>query len=119
MKVAYIAGPFRAANPDGTQNAWRIQQNIMNAMGVALEVWKLGHVALCPHANTMFYQHAAPDSVWLDGDIELLRRCDCLITVPGWVASSGARHEVHVALNELKIPVFHSVTEFQWWVANA
>lgn len=115
MKVAYVAGPYRAANPDGTQNAFRIQQNIMAALFQALEVWKLGHAALCPHANTMFFQHAAPDAVFLDGDIELLRRCDCIVTIPGWERSSGARHEVKVAQEELKIPVFHTVAEFAEW----
>jgi len=40
MKVIYVAGPFRATNPDGTQDAWRIQNNIMRAMALALKVWR-------------------------------------------------------------------------------
>ena len=120
MRVVYVAGPFRSSNPTtGKSDAWGVQSNIMRAMAVALEIWKRGAVALCPHANTMFFQDAAgcADSVWLEGDIELLRRCDALITTPDWERSSGARAEVEFALAN-GIRVLHSVEEFEGWVAE-
>jgi hypothetical protein len=109
--VVYIAGPFRATNPDGTNDSWRTQQYIMRAMTAALDVWQIpGASALCPHANTMFFQHAAnvPDRVWLAGDLEQMRRCDAVFVVEGWRASSGASAEVAEA-ERCGIPVFEDV----------
>lgn len=104
MKVVYIAGPFRASN------SWDMEQNIRRAEEIALRVWRLGLAVICPHANTRFFQGAAEDRVWLDGDLELLRRSDAVLLVSGWENSSGTRQEV-AAAKALGIPVFHSVTE--------
>lgn len=102
MKIAYVAGPFRGPN------AWEIEQNIRRAEEVSLEVWRTpGWCAICPHTNSRFFQGAAPDSVWLEGDIEILRRCDALVLAPNWSKSSGTRAEVRVAI-ELKIPIHES-----------
>jgi nucleoside 2-deoxyribosyltransferase len=104
MKLIYIAGPFRAAN------AWEIEQNIRRAEGVALEVWRAGFAALCPHTNTRFFQGAAPDESWLQGDIEMLRRCDGVMLCENWWLSSGTKAEVGVAVERL-IPVYDEVRD--------
>jgi hypothetical protein len=118
VKLIYVAGPFRSRNVNGKSNAWGVQTNVMNAMKLALEVWKLGHAALCPHANTMFFQDAdgCADEVWLDGDIEMLRRCDAMIVTSDWQRSSGARKEVSVA-DSLHIPVFETLDSLKGWLA--
>ena len=87
MKVVYVAGPFRG--PD----AWAIESNIRRAETLALEVWRLGAAVICPHANTRFFHGAAPDAVWLEGDLEMLRRCDAVLFTPDWERSTGARAE--------------------------
>lgn len=109
-KVVYVAGPFRAASAyvAGQQDSFGILTNIMAAMQVSLELWRAGLVGLCPHGNTFCFQNSAPDDVWLDGDIELMRRCDAVLMVPGWERSSGARAEKEIAENE-GIPVYFSV----------
>lgn len=114
MKIVYIAGPFRSSNPDGKSNAWGVQQNVMRAMARALEVWRRGHAAVCPHSNTMFFQDAdgCVDAVWLDGDIEILRRCDAVLTVEGWRQSKGATKEVELAKRWGK-PVLETVDELE------
>jgi nucleoside 2-deoxyribosyltransferase len=99
MKVIYIAGPFRA------DNAWEIEQNIRRAECLALEVWKAGAAAICPHTNTRFFQGVALDEVWLKGDIEIMRRCDAVLLTANWEISSGARAERKEA-KALGIPVF-------------
>jgi len=109
VKVVYIAGPYRAPN------AWEIEENIRRAERLALEVWKLGAAALCPHTNTRFFQGAADDAVWLDGDLELLKRCDAVLLVPGWHKSTGARAEVRVAESR-GLPVFASVDDLEGWL---
>lgn len=114
MKVIYVAGPFRSVNADGTMNAWGIQQHVMRAMAMGLEVWKRGHAALVPHANTMFFQHAdgCADDVWLEGDLELLRRCDAVLMVPGWEQSSGARAE-KVFAEDHALPVLFTLENLE------
>lgn len=108
MKLIYVAGPFRGAN------SWEMECNIRRAEALALKVWNSGMAALCPHTNTRFFQGAAPDEVWLAGDIEMLRRCDAVVLTTDWGRSSGARAEVKFAL-ENKIPVFESWEELNWW----
>lgn len=91
-RVIYIAGPFRG------KDSWEIENNIRRAEALALEVWRTpGFCAVCPHTNTRFYQGAAPDSVWLEGDLAILKRCDAVLLTPDWHKSSGARAEVMVA----------------------
>ena len=110
MKVIYVAGPFRA------ENAWEIEQNIRRAETLALEVWRAGFAAICPHTNTRFFQGAAPDEVWLQGDISILNCCDGIIMVPGWETSKGAKAEEYNAKYN-KIPRFYDINElidFDW-----
>ena len=99
MKLVYIAGPFRAANH------WEVEQNIRRAEALALDVWRMGVAVICPHTNTRFFDGAAEDRVWLDGDLEILRRCDAVVTTPDWHRSAGARAEVDLA-RTLGIKVF-------------
>ena len=121
MKIVYVAGPFRGAN------TWEIEQNIRRAETVALAAWKAGVAVICPHANTRFYQGAAPDETWLKGDLEFVRRSDAVLTTPDWQRSIGARGEVDLA-NRLHLPVFHAYfiegeprlpASFLIWVAQA
>jgi len=100
MRLAYIAGPFRA------KNAWEIECNIRRAETLSLEVWNVpGWCAICPHTNTRFFQGAAPDEVWLQGDLEILRRCDGVVLTKDWLRSSGARAEVKEAIR-CGIPIY-------------
>ena len=101
MKVIYIAGPYRAASE------YQVKKNIDAAEEAALFVWANGGVALCPHKNTAFFGGACniPDETWLEGDIELLKRCDAVYALSSWRKSNGATDEIHLA-NELGMPVF-------------
>lgn len=109
MKVVYIAGPFRG------KSAWAIENNIRRAEALALVVWRLGHAAICPHANTRHFQGAVPDDVWLKGDLEILRRCDAVVLTDYWTESSGAIDEVLEAI-ERGIPVFEMFVTLRNWL---
>ena len=109
MKVIYIAGPFRGPSH------WAIAENIRNAERLALEVWRMGAVAICPHANPAHFQDAAPDDVWLRGDLELLTRCDAVLMVPGWTRSQGATAEKRYAEGN-GIPVFYDLDTLAEWL---
>ncbi len=117
MRVIYIAGPFRAASSyvAGHQDMFEVQRNIMNAMALGLQVWRAGAVALIPHANTMFFTGSADDSVWLEGDLELLRRCDAVLLTEDYNRSSGAKAERVFAI-EHNIPVFHHIDDLLLWL---
>lgn len=117
MKVVYVAGPFRSSSQYmlGQQDSWGIQQNVMRAMELSLEVWRSGAAAVCPHANTMFFQNAATDDVWLDGDLAILKKCDAVLMTPDWKRSTGAREEQRVAILH-GIPVFYALPDLQDWL---
>lgn len=110
MKVVYVAGPFRGPNH------WEIENNIRRAEALALEVWRHGAAAVCPHTNTRFFDGAAPDRVWLDGDLAILAKCDAILMTPDWERSSGASAERQFAIDR-GMPVFHSLYELAQWLA--
>lgn len=109
MKVVYVAGPFRGPN------SWEIEENIRRAERLSLEVWKLGAAAICPHTNTRYFQGAAPDHVWLDGDLAIVAKCDAVMLTDNWLRSSGARAEVDYA-NARGIPVFLTLEDLAFWL---
>src|SRR5262245_18621062 len=109
-KVVYIAGPYRGAN------SWEIESNIRRAEQLALEVWRAGAAALCPHANTRFFQGALPDSIWLKGDLAMLAKCDAMVMTPDWQRSLGAQAE-HDFAEQHAIPVFYDVFALGVWLA--
>ena len=108
MKLVYVAGPYRATTE------WQLVQNIRKAEALALEVWQLGIACICPHKNTALLGGAADDSLWLEGDLEMMRRCDAVICTDDWQRSEGARNEVAEA-RERGIPVFETLAELREW----
>ena len=95
MKVAYIAGPYRSNTVFGTL------QNIRAAEAVALKYWGKGYAVICPHKNTALFDGALGDDadqkVWLEGDLELLKRSDVIIMMSNWRPSKGAAIEHDLA----------------------
>jgi nucleoside 2-deoxyribosyltransferase len=108
MIVVYVAGPYRAETP------WLIEDNIRRAETYSLILWRHKFVALCPHTQTRFFQGSAPDHVFLEGTLEMMRRCDAVFLLPGWEKSSGTRGELHEA-NRLGIPAFESLGQLLSW----
>ena len=91
MKLVFISGPYRA------DSIYGIVQNIRKAEAVALKYWLGGCAVICPHKNSSLLDGAAPDSVWLEGDLEILGRCDAIVMMRGWQNSEGATAELHYA----------------------
>lgn len=90
--LAYIAGPYRGAN------SLDVSHHIESARDVAAELWRRGYYALCPHMNTAHFDGIVDDRVFLDGALELMRRCDLVVLAPGWQQSEGSREEIREAL---------------------
>ena len=111
MRLIYIAGPYRAPSE------WALVQNIRRAEALALQVWKLGAACICPHKNTALLGGCCDDSVWLEGDLEMLRRCDAVVCTDDWQRSEGARNEV-IEAKRLGIPVFETIEALAQWLGS-
>lgn len=111
MKVIYIAGPFRG------KHAWAVEQNIRHAEELAFEVACLGAMPMCPHTNTRFFDGTIDGQFWLDGTLEMMRRCDAVMLTDDWRASSGARNEVAVA-RTIPLPVFVDLETLCEWLES-
>lgn len=105
----YVAGPFTGPH------AYAIHCNVERAEAVALEVWRVGGVGVCPHSLGRNFVGTLPESVWLAGGLSLLAKCDALVLVEGYERSSGTKAEVAYALDH-NIPVFFSVEELAQWM---
>lgn len=116
MKIVYLGGPYRAPTP------WAIECNVHRARCVAADIVRelnaLGVFPLTPHANTAHFDDLAPDDYYLEGTLEVLRRCDVLFLLPGWEKSSGTKAEKAEA-ERLGIPIVYSIVELKEWLAAA
>ena len=98
-KVCYIAAPY-TSNPEA---------NVRKVMDVADELVKAGFVPYLPHLSH-FWNLVSPKpyEFWLEYDLAILAKCDCVLRIPG--ESKGADGEVEFALRNW-IPVYYSVEE--------
>ena len=57
-------------------------------------MWDEGWAVICPHANTAFFSgeedHEVDRLKWIEGDLEMLWRCDAIYMLKGWEDSRGA-----------------------------
>lgn len=99
-KVVYISGKYSGD----------IVTNIDKARKLAIEVWEAGFTALTPHLNTIHFENDCQCTYedFIDGDLELIKRCDCLLMLPEWDYSKGALME-HAEAKKLNKPIFYSL----------
>ncbi len=109
MKLVYVAGKFTGAN------SWEVKQNVNAAEKVAFQVAELGAMPLCPHTNTANFFGTLDDAFWYAGTLELLRRCDAVILVPGWERSKGVAAELAEA-QQLKLPIHETPDQLDRWL---
>lgn len=105
QKVIYVAGPYTA------KTDWQRGINIQKACDVTAQLWAMGYFALCPHKITAFYGGLCPESIFIEGGLEFLRRCDIVVLVKGWEKSGGTLGEIEEAI-KLNIPIHDGVHNF-------
>lgn len=111
MKVVYIAGKFRGPT------SWHVEKNVRRAEEAALSVAEAGAMPLCPHTMTRHFHGLLNDQFWLDGTMELLRRCDAVFLARGWEGSVGTALELGEA-RDLGKPVFVEIEKLSQWLAQ-
>lgn len=100
MNVMFICGPYRAVTDT------EVLENINRAEVWARKFWADGIAVICPHKNSAMMGGDIPEDIFLDGYIEILRRCDILFVMPGWEKSEGARAEIKEA-RRLKMDILY------------
>lgn len=114
VQLVYVAGRYTDPDP------YQCERNVRAAEDLAHEVMRLGNAwPVVPHSNTRpyfigacSYEHA------LAGTLEMMRRCDAVIFVPGWERSNGARGE-RAQAELLRLPRFDSIADLARWLVNA
>lgn len=106
MIRVYTAGPYRSKTFFG------VVRNIYRAWKVTFKLWKLGFVPLCPHLNSLFMSEikSGKQVNYIAGDLGLVKMCDAVLMLKGWVRSEGANIEREFAF-EHHIPVMYSIEE--------
>lgn len=100
MKLIFISGPYRSSSE------WELIENIRHAEAAAIKLWQQGWVVICPHKNTSHFGGLADDNVWLEGDMEILTRCDAIYMLNTWEASEGAKAELAIA-KEMELEIYY------------
>ena len=92
MKIAYIAGPYRA------KTVFSRMLNIYRARKIAIKYWQKGYAVICPHTNSAHFDGKASDSTFLDGYLKLVEVSDVIVMLPGWLNSTGSQNEHKLAI---------------------
>lgn len=104
-KLYYVAGPFRAKTLNG------VQQNIDRARNVAAALAERGLMPVCVHTMEGLAMHDIQQEnngqFWVDGTLEVLRRCDAVVVCGDHRKSAGTMGEIHEAFRR-GMPVY-------WW----
>ena len=92
-RLIFISGRYRAKTEEEKR------ANIWHALRVSVRLWELGFFVICPHLNTANFEFYTDldESVWLEGGLEMLSRCDCVFMLSNWRQSKGAVVEYNLA----------------------
>jgi nucleoside 2-deoxyribosyltransferase len=110
FKLVYVAGPYRG------KTTWDVERNIQRAREVGALVAIAGAMPVIPHSNTSHFDGLATEDFWISGTMEIMRRCDAVLTFGNWPESNGTLSEIAEA-QRLEIPVFHMIEDLERWLS--
>ena len=102
--VIYLASPYRA------KDEWGVWTNIVSAHISAKQLWAKGYAVISPVSNSAWMGEMDDFEKWMEGDLEILSRCDILVLNYGWEKSRGCRMEFKKAI-DLDMPIYYSVED--------
>ena len=91
-RVIYLASPYRA------KDEWGVWTNIVSAHISAKQLWDKGYAVISPVSNSAWMGEMDDFEKWMEGDLEILSRCDILVLNHGWQKSRGCRMEYDRAI---------------------
>ena len=94
-KIIYVSGAYRSK-----YGLMGVLWNIYKARRVALRLWRENWIVICPHLNTFLFPEDGID--YINGDCEIVRRCDAIFMLRGFRNSKGAMIEYGIALHHKK-----------------
>ena len=105
MIAVYIASPYTKGD---------VAVNVRESLLAADQLLKLGYAPYPPlYSHFWHFLSPKPYEMWIMLDMEWVKRCDCVLRLPG--ESSGADAEVELAKAN-NIPVFSSIEILdQYW----
>ena len=115
-KIIYISGPYSEfKSNEGI--TYKIEDNIKIARKIAIRLWEKGFTVICPHLNTIHFEKDSKLSYddYIDGDLEILSRCDAIYMTPFYDYSSGAKKEKEHA-KKIGIEIFDNESQIEKWV---
>lgn len=102
VKFVYIASPY--TKPKGKE-----LKNVVTSFEAANKLLDKGFFPYAPlYSHYLHEMQERPYDEWLQLDFEWLKKCDCVLRLPG--ESKGADREVKLA-EELGKPVFYSIED--------
>ena len=92
-RLVFISGPYTAKTEEAKK------ENIWHAARVACRLWELGWFVLAPHLNSANFELFTDldETVFLEGALEMLSRCDCVFMLKGFETSPGSLKEYELA----------------------
>ena len=96
--IVYLAGKYSGD----------VDKNIADNEKTCIELWNKGYCVQSPIQNTAHFEKYT-DCSWerfMDGDLEMLSRCDCIVMNKGWMCSKGAVIE-HNKAKEWGMPIYY------------
>lgn len=101
--LIYVAGAYIGLLPED------VMFNIAKAEKASIDLIRNGWHVFTPHKNTAGYERYEDGHItkrtWIDMDLDILERCDCMYVLDNWRRSHGTREEMAFAYHN-DIPIF-------------
>ena len=93
LLLVYVSGPYTAPTPE------QVAANVERARAAACQLMRLGYAVICPHTMTAGWEgEGITYDQFVAADLEIVRRCDAILLLPGWSGSKGALAEYRMAV---------------------
>ena len=98
MKLIYIAGKYSG------ETYSEINNNIRRAEDASIKLWARKWAVITPHLNTAHFEKyekvgGVDYNTWINGTMEILKRCDAIFMLNDWAQSEGSISEHQFAIN--------------------